>query len=150
MITWYKDDEIGIYFDRTPDVSERFICPWDNEETIKNINKKPFINLQKLNVALEDLNKGVVYNFDIEKSYCWDGASIPRMFWRLVGSKEDNRYLIASLVHDVLCENHEYVENNRYFADKVFERLLYVAKVPAFSRWMMFHCVDNYQKFCGW
>ena len=92
----------------------------------------------------------MTYSFTIPKGYCWDGATIPRIFWRLIGSKTDPAFLIASMIHDVLCENHNYVNNDRYFADKVFERLLYVADVPAFNRWIMFHSVDNFQKFCKW
>lgn len=150
MITWYEDDGIKIRFDITPDVCMRYVCPWDDDETIKDIDKKPFINLKELYVELNDIENSIVYDFTIPDGYCWDGASIPRLFWRLIGSKEDNRFLISSLIHDVLCENKDYVDYDRYFADKVFERLLYIAKVPAFSRWLMFHCVDNYQKFCGW
>jgi hypothetical protein len=28
--------------------------------------------------------------------------------------------------------------------------LLYVSKVNPFSRWLMKHSVDNWQKFCDW
>ena len=116
----------------------------------ESVERYPFINKKELKVALLDRKKSKKYTFTIQKGYCWDGASIPRIFWRLIGSKTDNKFLIPSLIHDVLCENHSYVNNDRYFADKVFERLLRVSEVPAFNRWLMFHSVDNYQKFCGW
>ena len=67
-----------------------------------------------------------------------------------IGSKEDVRFKVASLIHDIFCENKHYVDYDRYFADKVFERLLSVADTCAFNRWLIFHSVDNYQKFCGW
>lgn len=38
--------------------------------------------------------------------YEWDGASIPRFFWRLVGHPFTSSYRRASLVHDWLCESH--------------------------------------------
>lgn len=152
MIEWYKDDKIGIFFDINPDVSIRYILPWDRDdkEYRKDVLKKPFINLKSLDVFLYDYKNKITYDFVIPENYTWDGASIPRLFWRLIGAKTDNRFLIPSLIHDVLCENKDYVDNDRYFADKVFERLLYVSGVPAFNRWLMFHSVDNYQKFCKW
>ena len=150
MLIWYKDDEIGIFFDKNPQVAIRYVTPWDLEEEIKEINKKPFINLEELKVQLIDYIESETYDFTIPKNYTWDGATIPRIFWRLIGSKTDNRFLIPSLIHDVLCENHHYIDDDRYFSTCVFERLLYVSKVNAFYRWMMKHSVDNAQKFCGW
>ena len=150
MLIWYKDDEIGIFFDKNPQVTIRYVTPWDLEEEIKEINKKPFINLEELKVQLIDYIESETYNFTIPKNYTWDGATIPRIFWRLIGSKTDNRFLIPSLIHDVLCENHHYIDDDRYFSTCVFERLLYVSGVNAFNRWMIKHSVDNFQKFCNW
>ena len=149
MITWYFDEETVILFDRVPNVTMRYVTPFITEEEKKEINKKPFINLTELKVVLKDLEVQETYEFTIPKEYCWDGASIPRAFWRLIGSKTDNRFLIPSLIHDVLCENHDYIDSDRYFSTIVFERLLYVSKVNAFNRWMIKHSVDNYQKIFG-
>lgn len=150
MITWYADEEIAIRFDKEPDVSMRFILPWVTEEEVKDINKKPFICNEELTVILEDRVEQEVYEFTIPAFYTWDGASIPRAFWRLIGSKTDQRFLIPSLIHDVLCENHDYVDNDRYFSTCVFERLLYVSRVNPLARWTIKHSVDNFQKFCDW
>lgn len=150
MIEWYKDKNIGIFFDITPCVCNRYPMPSMTEFEKKSVVKYPFINKRHLEVNLFDYSKNKKYEFKIPKDYCWDGATIPRMFWRLIGSKTDPKFLIPSLIHDVLCENHGYVDNDRYFADRVFERLLYVSGVCAFNRWLMFHSVDNFQKFCGW
>lgn len=150
MISWYEGDYIGIQFDAIPQVCMRYSIPSMTQKEKEDINRKPFLNKKDLRVRLIDYNKSKTYEFVIPKDYKWDGASIPRMFWRLIGAKTDPRFLIPSLIHDVLCENHSFVNNDRYFADKVFERLLYVSGVPAFNRWLMFHSVDNFQKFCGW
>jgi hypothetical protein len=149
-IEWYADEDLAIYFTPTPCVSSRVILPSMSKAEKASITRYPFENKRRLNVELYDHNKGFKYEFTIPKFYNWDGASIPRLVWRLIGAKTDPRFLIPSLIHDVLCENHHYVKNDRYFADKVFERLLYCSKVNAFSRWMMFHSVDNFQKFQGW
>lgn len=149
MITWYEDEEIGILFDKVPNVTMRYVTPFTTEEEKKEINKKPFINLTELKVILQDKIEQEIYEFVIPKEYCWNGANIPRVFWRLMGSMTDNRFLIPSLLHDTLCENHDYIDDDRYFSTIVFERLLYVSKVNPFSRWLMKHSVDNYQKICG-
>ena len=148
-ICWYKDDEIGIFFNIKPKVSMRYASVNLTKEEIKLINKKPFINNSKLEVELFNYFDDENYYFEIEEGYVWDGATIPRFFWRLIGAKTDQRFLIPSLIHDVLCENHSYINNNRYFATLIFERLLYVSKVNAFSRWIMKHSVDNAQKIIG-
>lgn len=150
MRVWYEDDELAILFDKKPNPDIRYPLPIMTKREKESISKYPFINMSTLGVKLVDKKKGKSYQFVIPKDYCWDGASIPRAFWRLIGSKTDARFLIPSLIHDQLCENHHYVDNDRYFADKVFERLLYVSGVSAFNRWLMFHSVDNWQKFCGW
>lgn len=150
MITWYKDKELAISFSKIPNVSVRYITPYSTKEEKKSIDSKPFINKSDLSVKLEDFVNNKTYIFIIPQYYTWDGATIPRVFWRLIGAKTDNKFLIPSLVHDVLCENHHYVDNDRYFADKVFERLLCVSRVSSFNRWLMFHSVDNFQKFCKW
>lgn len=153
MIKWYQDATIGIFFNIEPKVCMRYVSPCARKEDKKKIYSKPFLNEKQLEVALIDssiVDDFKEYNFVIPKGYCWDGATIPRIFWRLVGAKTDNRFLVPSLIHDVLCENHHYVNHDRYFADCVFERLLYVSGVNPFSRWLMFHSVDNFQKFCKW
>ena len=149
-VIWYEGDECQIKFNKIPRTTELFPCPSNSDEVNKKIVKKPFLNLMELKVALIDYDKEKKYTFTIPKDYTWDGASIPCVFWRIIGAKTDPRFQIASMIHDVLCENHNYVDNDRYFADRVFERLLFVAGVPAFKRWMMFHSVDNFQKFCKW
>ncbi len=150
LCKWYSDRDLGVFFSIVPDVDFRVIQPRMTKEEIDDIAKKPFLNKKELSVILFDLKRNRRYSFTIPEGYTWDGASIPRFAWRVIGAKTDPRFLIPSMVHDVLCENHNFAGNDRYFADKVFERLLYVSGVSAFKRWAMFHSVDNFQKFQGW
>ena len=150
MIIWYEDNEIGIFFGIIPNVKARFITPFCTEKEVKEYKEKPFINLEELEVWLFDYKNNNEYKFKIQKNYTWDGASIPRVFWRLIGSKTEPEFLIPSLIHDMLCENHDYVKNDRYFSTKVFEKLLKISKINSFKRWLMFHSVDNFQKFKRW
>lgn len=149
---WYEDKNYKIGFSDIPNVDTILVLNVNifKKEELKDMMSKPYILDNCIEVYLEDKKKNVVYTFYIPAGYRYDGATIPRFFWRLIGPKGDARFLIAALVHDVLCENHNYVDGDRYFANKIFERLLYVAGVNPFHRWMMFHSVDNFQKFCGW
>ena len=151
FLEWYKDSEYGIYFSELPDIDNKNInIKVMTKEEIKAAKKKPLYLTNNITVVLYDYVKNERYKFKIVAYYDYDGATINKFFWRLIGSKEDIRFKIASLIHDVLCENHHYVNHDRYFANKIFERCLFVGATCGFVRWMMFHSVDNFQKFCGW
>lgn len=150
-IVWQDDKTSRVAFTQIPHIGNKLAnIKAMSKEEIKAAKKKPLILENNVGVLLLDKIKGNTYSFEISKLYDYDGASIHRVFWRLIGSKENIEFKIAALVHDVLCENHYFVNGDRYFADKVFERLLYVSDVGPIRRWLMFHSVDNFQKFCKW
>ena len=150
MINWYESNKLAIFFDDVPCVGVRYILPTHTDEEKKSIKKYPFICRKSLKVKLFDKIKHKSYGFVIPKGYCYDGASIPRAFWRLVGAPTDNKFLIAALVHDVLCENHQYVAYDRAFSSLVFDSLLQVSDVGKFKRFLMKSSVDLFQRFQGW
>lgn len=150
MLEWYKNSKAGIFFDYLPSVGIRYILPSDTPEEKKSIKKYPFINKKTLQVRLEDYKKNKTYYFEIPKGYCYDGASVPRLFWRIIGSNTDNKFLIAALIHDVLCENHNYVDNDRQFSTEVFNALLEESEVFPFKRFLMKKSVNMFQVFCHW
>lgn len=148
MLEWYKDENLLIYFSQVPSVGVRVILPTMDIELKKNITKKPFLNRERLLVDIRYNNEH--YCFVIPKFYYWNGANIPRIFWRLIGAKSEPKFLIPSMVHDILCENHGYINNNRYLSSLIFKALLKTAGVNPVSRWAMFHSVDNFQKLQKW
>lgn len=149
MITWYEDEIIKIQFSRMPRTETLNATGYSTPEEIKDINKKPYLLLYGIDVLVE--YEGQKYEFSIETHYRWNGANIPFGLWNIIGSPSDNRYRIPSMVHDKLCENHDFVNHNRYLSSLIFERLLKVAGVNKIKRKVMFIAVDNYQKlFCGW
>ena len=150
MIECYSNSKAGIFFYAIPYVAIRYVVPFISNEEVKSIEKYPFINKRTLNVRLADYKKSKTYSFQIPKGYCYDGASIPKIFWRVIGSNTDNRFLIPALIHDVLCENHEYVDNDKNFSTEVFNALLEASDVNAFKRFLMKKSVNFYQCFCGW
>lgn len=152
-ITYFRNDDLAILFNNNPHVDVRYPLPTDTKEEKEIKLAKPFINMEEIYVRIiyRPKNKtfAYTYNFVIPAGYTWDGASIPRFCWRLIGPKTDPRFLIASMVHDTLCENHCYVDNNRYLSTIVLEKLCETGGTCALSRWAIKHTVDNYQKIRG-
>ena len=149
-VIWVDNDKLSIIFDRVPRVCVRYPLPSNTDEEIKHIKKYPFVNIKKLNVVLKDKEKNKTYKFEIPAYYYYDGATINRLLWRIIGPNTDNSFMIAALIHDVLCENHSYIDNDRHFSSEVFNALLETSEVPAFKRFLMKHSVDIFQRFCGW
>ena len=150
-IQWFDDDELSIEFSEVPRVCIRYILPTATEQEKKSIKKYPFINKKTLDVRLYDKEKENIYEFSIPKGYCYDGASIPKFFHRIIGSNTDNNFLIPALIHDYLCENHKIINYDREFSTKVFNALLEVSEVGKFKRFLMKNSVNIFQKyFCDW
>ncbi len=149
MLTWYEDKKIKIEFDKIPKTTMLIPLPTMTKEEKMLIKKEPFINLENLSVILKDKRKNTEYKFNIEEGYRWDGATIPRLFWRLIGSKTEPEFQIASMLHDKLCENHEYINNDRYLSTLVLIGCMKCADVCPLKRWLVKHSVDNYQKIIG-
>lgn len=150
MFEYYSNNRVGIFFSENPHISIRYYIPSMTEDERKSIEKYPFINKKNLQVRLVDYKKEKTYNFEIPKGYCYDGASIPRLFWRIIGSNTDNRFLIPALVHDILCENHSYIDYDRKFSTEVFNALLEASEVNVFKRFLMKNSVDYFQRTQKW
>ena len=150
-IMWYEDEELSIGFSSMPHVCVRYIVPSATCDEILSIKQYPFICKSELKVTIFDNLKSRSYKFTIPKGYCYDGASIPRLFWRLIGSNTDNSFLIPALIHDVLCENHNYIDNDRALSTRVFNALLVESKVNPVKRFLMKNSVATFQTlFCKW
>ena len=150
FIKWFENDELTIFLSEVPHVCVRYPIPSMTDEEIEDIKKKPFINKNELYVALFDHVKKQTYKFTIPKEYKYDGATIPRFFWRIIGSNTDNTFLIPALVHDAICENHHYINCDRAFSTKVFDALLFAGGVNVVKRFLMKHSVDLFQRTQGW
>ena len=149
-IEWVNNDELAIYFDDTPRVCIRYMLPTATESEEKSIKQYPFICKRSLKVTLFDKVKQKKYEFTIPKGYCYDGSTIPRLFWRVIGSKTDNTFLIGALIHDTLTENHHYIDNDRRFSSEVFRELLLVGGVGKFKARVMSEAVDLFQRTQNW
>ena len=150
MIDWACDSNVLIAFDKEPFIIVRTIKPDMSALEKKSIAKYPFCCKKPLRVLIFDNKKFKQYEFEIKEGYCYDGASIPRFFWRVIGSNAQAEFLIPALIHDVICENHQYVNNNRELSSNVFRALLIASGVSELKANIMFLAVDNFQKFCDW
>lgn len=144
-IMWYEDNNLAIGFNTMPHVCVRYIAPSATDDEVKSIKKFPFICKTELKVTLFDHIKNAVYNFTIPKGYCYDGASIPRIFWRIIGSNTDNTFLIPALIHDYMCEHHDCVNHDCSFSTEIFNALLITEKVNPIKRFLMKNSVAMFQ-----
>jgi hypothetical protein len=66
----------------------------------------------------------------VPPGFIWDGASIPRWAWSLIGSPFTGEYQQASLVHDALYDLKSYwtdgqwAKPTRKFADNLFRTMM--------------------------
>lgn len=147
MIVWCDNDDISISSDIEPRVAVRVILPTDSDFEKLSKKKRPFINKKTIKWAILSDR---MYTITIPKQYCYDGASIPRAFWRVIGSKESDEFLIGAMVHDYMCENHDVIGNNRELSSEVFKQLLLACGVSKVKANLMHFAVNNFQRFCGW
>jgi hypothetical protein len=151
MEVWFDNDRINIVFGIIPSIGIRYIVPSMSEEEKKSVKKYPFINKLGLRVFVKDKKKSQIYDFIIPKGYCFDGASVPRLFWRIIGPNTDNKFLVAAMVHDYICEHHDCINYDRALSTLIFDSLLKASGIGNLKRFCMKNSVNIFQKyFCNW
>lgn len=78
----------------------------------------------------------------VPKGFQCDFASIPRLFWSVVGHPT-GRYGKAAIIHDYLY--FAQIRTRRQ-SDYIFYEAMEVLEVPFFKRWLMYHSVRTW----GW
>lgn len=86
---------------------------------------------------------GLTLDVIVPSGYLFDGASIPRALWTLVGSPMDPQFVRAALIHDWLCD-HVVERRDRRLADDIFLYLLDYSNVPECKRYAMYAGVRMY------
>lgn len=151
MIEWYNNDKITIFFNHKPNTHMLEPLPSMTQAEKDLIEKYPFINCTTLQVAIYDKKLPKMYKFTIPKSFRWDGATIPRLVWWIIGSKTNPKYRTPSLIHDYMCLNKYIIDYRCEFSTQIFEAMLSVAGVSKWRRKIMCFFVNIYQKiFCDW
>ena len=150
-LLWYEDKELAIIFDHKPNIRMIEPLPSMTQAEKDLIELYPFINCTALRVTLFDHVKSKKYEFTITKHFRYDGATIPRLLWFIIGAKTNPKFRIPALIHDFLCNNKCLVNFDRAFSTKVFKACLKVAGVGKARREIMCFFVDLFQRFQkGW
>lgn len=83
-------------------------------------------------------------DYVIPKGYKWDGATIPRVFWALVGSPFQPKLMRASLVHDFLYFRNDVTAK---CTDQTFRKVLLIDGVTPLVAKTMYWAVRGYRIF---
>ena len=108
--------------------------------------QKPFKLMNDVSYLSGKYNGKTGYCIRINCGYTWDGATIPRFLWRVVGSRFNPEFLPASMVHDWLCENKDFIEKDGVkISSDIFREILILYKVPVWKAKLMATAVRCYQ-----
>ena len=138
---------IKIVSDKEPHTCNRMTLPLIDEKELEDIHKKPY--MCKVNVNFFIDYEGKQYQIFIPKGYTWDGATIPFGFRWMLGGKGNPDFLVASCVHDKMCECPWLIHYDRYLSSLIFKELLLACKCGKIKANIMFGAVDTFQKLFG-
>ena len=90
-----------------------------------------------------EISIGILINIAVPEGFIFDGASIPKFGWLILGPPFEPDFIIPACVHDWVCENaHTYAD--RMIGDTLFFRLLTYEKVSYWKRAIMYALVRLY------
>ncbi|MCU7839770.1 MAG: DUF1353 domain-containing protein [Candidatus Thiodiazotropha sp. (ex Troendleina suluensis)] len=82
------------------------------------------------------------YQITVTPGATTDGASIPRMFWRLIGGPFSGKYIAAALIHDQLYATQGYAgQFTREEVDQIFHRAMLSVGVSGWRARLMYWAV---------
>ena len=156
-----KEEVLFIFFDKLPDVRIRVINDSDADETKQAKIKYPFELHNTVRVTV--ITSYRMFKFDIYNGYTWNGADIPKFFYRVIGSRTSNQFLIASMLHDYLLEFKAYMMNEvllnqitkseyRRLTSLIFREKIKAQGTNTIKANIMSWCVDVFQmcNIRGW
>lgn len=151
-----KEKVVSVCFDKIPLVKIRVIEKIDTKENIESKKKFPFELYNSVLVKIKTTKRE--FEFVIFNGYIWNGADIPRFFWRIIGSRTDNDFLIASMLHDYLLEFKVYILNEvlkgeikpreyRRITSLIFRYIIKEQGTNTIKANVMAWCIDVFQMF---
>ena len=99
--------------------------------------------LERIDSTTYKLNSNLTYENDnykitVKKGMITDGASIPRLFWSIIGCPMNGKYVGSALIHDGLYSS-EII--SRKDADDIFLDMLKNNEVSTLKRYAMYYAV---------
>lgn len=160
-----KEKILSVKFNTAPLVRQRILNRSDKSTIVVDKNgERTTLWKDKENYPFKLDNSIIVtvdstkrkFSFKIPEKYVWDGSSIPRIFWTLIGSKEKLQFLTASLVHDYLLEHKHFVleevlkneldmKEFRRLTSLIFREILKDCEVPTIKANIMSWTVQTWQ-----
>lgn len=132
-----------------PQIEVRQVMPWDDEDVIKEKNRKPFKTNKSALIKIHYIDKNGKETKKIISNpteYIYDGATIPFKI-----GKGNMQLLIPALFHDLMCEDKSLIDFNRHLSSLVFRDLLIQCKMNKLTANIMYESVDIFQRFMkGW
>jgi len=140
MIVWCDKPELKITSDIEPCTAVLKPLPSDTLSEKQQKKKKPFVNKKRVLFDIDYL--GSRFCILIPKGYRWNGTNC-------LGLQFNPKLLNASMVHDIICEHHEFVGNDRQLSSVIFREIGAASGMNRLFMQMAYHCVDNFQKVFG-
>jgi hypothetical protein len=114
---------------------------------INKVFPKP-LEAKYINNGIWELTKPYRYKnkkiqVDIPEGFKSDGASIPKIFWSIIGSPWTGKYARAALIHDFCYWKQIFT---RKISDVIFLDAMEVLRVSLWRRRIMYYSV----RFCAW
>ena len=149
-----KEELQQVLFNCVPQVRVRVIQVKDTHDKKREKKKYPFkLDNDVIVTVVTDKQK---FSFKIKKGYIWNGADIPKFLWKWIGSRTDNAFLTASMVHDFMLEYrqniiedvlHNQIEVHEYrrLTSLIFRQVLKDCDVGTIKSNVMAWFVDVFQ-----
>lgn len=143
------------YFPSPVDIRDNVIEFGDSQTIIDYKRKFPLKLYGSLTFCIQTTKRN--FSLFIRDNFCWNGADIPKIFWWIIGSRTDNQFMIASLIHDfMLNEKFTIIDENlngnisldeyRKLTSLIFREVLLNVGVNKIKAYLMSFCVDLWQK----
>jgi hypothetical protein len=140
MIIWCDKPELKITSDIVPITTVCKPLPDDSKELKKYKRLFPYRNVKDVVFYVEYL--GTKYEIFIHEGFRWNGTNC-------LGLQHYPKLLDASMVHDLLCNNHDLVNQDRQLSSMIFREIGIASGVNKAFMYTAYHCVDNFQKIYG-
>lgn len=140
MTIWCDKPYLTIISDYLPLTIVRKPFPSDTDEIKEDKAKYPYINCYNVIYYINYL--GTSYTIEIPKDYKWDGTSC-------FGFHHYPPLLNASMIHDILCENHWLVGNDRQLSSIIFREIGIASGMDKSFMKIAYLIVDIFQKYFG-